>query len=200
MFIIAPTASGPQRLPVLLAAQAGKAGSYVMAGLALGSIGSVFAGYFDRHIGFLIAQWASAAMLCWIGLSVAGMVPSLAAFDRLARPLGAVVARLQSRRLAQVYADAALGGFLWGMIPCGMVFAALLSALLAGSPLNGAMLMLGFAMGTVPAVTGAAVGIGALRAHNWGDRTRVLAGLAIAAIGLVGLLLTAPGGPLCLSL
>jgi sulfite exporter TauE/SafE len=199
LFAIAPRATTRERVGALFAAQAGKTTSYVLAGLALGGLGAAFAGYFDREIGFRIAQWGAAATLFWVGLSVAGLAPSLAGFDRLAGPLGSLLSRVQTRQSGHVREDAFLAGIFWGLFPCGMVYAALLNSLLAGSPWSGAMIMLGFGLGTMPAVTGAAFGILSLQMRRWNGTTRRIAGLSIVAIGVTGVLLTAPGGPLCIS-
>jgi sulfite exporter TauE/SafE len=45
-------------------------------------------------------------------------------------------------------------GLLWGLLPCGLVLTALLTAVVAGSPLAGAAAMLAFGLGTVPAQIG----------------------------------------------
>ncbi len=50
--------------------------------------------------------------------------------------------------------------------------------------------MLGFGLGTLPAVTGAAFGIGVLARFGRGDRWRYAIGLVIVAIGFVGLIFT----------
>ena len=43
-------------------------------------------------------------------------------------------------------------GFFNGLLPCGLVYAALTLALASGSTLNGAFIMLAFGLGTVPAL------------------------------------------------
>ncbi|MBE3667794.1 cytochrome biogenesis protein [Vibrio navarrensis] len=50
-------------------------------------------------------------------------------------------------------------GFLWGWLPCGLVYSALTWSALSGSALNGALMMLAFGLGTLPAML--LVGIGA---------------------------------------
>jgi sulfite exporter TauE/SafE len=50
-------------------------------------------------------------------------------------------------------------GFLWGWLPCGLVYSALTWSALSGSALNGALMMLSFGLGTLPAML--LVGIGA---------------------------------------
>lgn len=42
-------------------------------------------------------------------------------------------------------------GLLWGLLPCGLVLTALLTAVVAGSPAQGALAMLAFGAGTLPA-------------------------------------------------
>lgn len=55
-------------------------------------------------------------------------------------------------------------GILNGLLPCGMVYMAMLAALAGGSPMSGATFMIGFGLGTVPmmftvCLVGSAVGM-----------------------------------------
>ena len=43
-------------------------------------------------------------------------------------------------------------GFLWGWLPCGLVYSTLSWAASSGSAENGALIMLGFGLGTLPAM------------------------------------------------
>lgn len=43
-------------------------------------------------------------------------------------------------------------GFLWGWLPCGLVYSTLTWAAVSGSALNGAIVMLAFGLGTLPAM------------------------------------------------
>jgi len=47
----------------------------------------------------------------------------------------------------------ALGG-LWGWLPCGLVYTMVLAASVSGNPINGAVIMIAFGLGTLPAMTG----------------------------------------------
>lgn len=64
---------------------------------------------------------------------------------RISRGMGRI---LKSRNPAKLW----LLGMLNGLLPCGMVFAGLLNALLAGSPLYSSLAMLTFGIGTLPAL------------------------------------------------
>ena len=44
-------------------------------------------------------------------------------------------------------------GMLWGWLPCGLVYTILLTAAASGSTISGAMIMLAFGLGTLPALT-----------------------------------------------
>lgn len=43
-------------------------------------------------------------------------------------------------------------GFIWGWLPCGLVYSMLTWSAVAGSALNGALVMLAFGLGTLPAM------------------------------------------------
>lgn len=64
-----------------------------------------------------------------------------------------------AQRLLPVHneAQAALLGALWGWLPCGLVYSALVLALAQGSALGGALYMLAFGLGTLPAVLAGAL-------------------------------------------
>ncbi len=79
-----------------------------------------------------------------------------------------------------------------------MVYAALFNSLLAGSLAGGMLLMAGFGFGTLPAVTVASLGIFRLGRVTATARGRLFAGGGLVAAGILGLLLTAPGSPLCI--
>ena len=61
-------------------------------------------------------------------------------------------------------------GMLWGLLPCGLVMAALVAAAASGSPQHGALTMLAFGLGTWPVTVGLS-----LAAKLKGKETRQLA-------------------------
>lgn len=181
----------------LLLAQVGRIAAYVAAGALMGAFGATFAGALDREIAFRLMQWAAAGTLAWIGLSTAGLVPAMAGLDRFAAPVGARIAAL-----APVGAGSATplaAGMVWGLMPCAMVYGALLTAMLTGNAFGGAALMLGFGLGTLPAVVGTALGLVRFRAFARGPTSRLAIGFALVAMAGLTLYLSRPGGPLCLT-
>lgn len=75
LFSVGPNLAFGPHAKVLMVAQAGKSASYMAVGILLGLIGAGAYTSVERSIGFQVAQWAGAASLVWVGLSVAGLVP-----------------------------------------------------------------------------------------------------------------------------
>tara|TARA_Y100001933_G_scaffold213857_1_gene219648 strand:+ start:1789 stop:2499 length:711 start_codon:yes stop_codon:yes gene_type:complete len=170
------------RTRALLLAQTGRIAAYVVAGAVLAALGSQAYFAFDRGEAHLILRWLAAAMLVYIGLSVAGWAPSLAGVDRLGARLLTWMRAPFSGALS--LASPLLAGFLWGFLPCGVVYATLFYAMLSGSVATGALIMLGFGLGTLPAVTAAAFGVSGLLSAARSPRVRIAVGLAIVAVGV----------------
>jgi hypothetical protein len=179
------TGRGSQgQLGVVLIAQGGKALAYAAAGAVLGALGAGLYGAFDRQGGHLVLQWLGALALAWVGLSTLGVVPAMASFDRALAPLRRRLWSARGRgRLAALAA-----GLVWGLLPCGMVYAALAFAMLAGSALGGAAAMLGFGLGTMPAVTAVALGIGRLPRGAGAPIARLSVGAGLIVAGIASLI------------
>lgn len=87
-------------------------------------------------------------------------------------------------------------GALWGWVPCGMVYSILLTAMLTGSSVSGAAVMLAFGTGTLPVLL--TMGMLGSRLQTWTRRrwVRVASGLIVLGFGLIGLARAANGLPL----
>jgi sulfite exporter TauE/SafE len=152
----------------VLAWQAGKMGSYAMLGGLAGLSGALLPGP------AWIPQLFSAALIVFFGGAAAGFwtEPSTAlpGLTRLAaRHAGA--GGLGSR---------ALFGAANGLLPCGLVYAALGLAVSAGRPATGALAMVAFGLGTAPLVTTLALSAHRL-AHRHPRARRALAVVAALA-------------------
>jgi sulfite exporter TauE/SafE len=158
--------------------------SYATAGAIIGSVGAPAVAWLDREMAFRVVQWAGAVALMWIGLSTAGFLPPLSVLDRVLAPLADRVARTRASRLGR-YPTAFASGVAWGLMPCAMVYGALLTAMLSGSALSGSSVMLAFGVGTLPGLAAATAGFGALRALGSRQSLRRAAGLAICILGFL---------------
>jgi sulfite exporter TauE/SafE len=172
---------------------AGRLTSYALAGVLAGTLGAALYAADVMPVQAALLTVGS-MMLLAIGASMFGR----GAWLKRIEPAGAGLWRLIAPLARRVYPprtgwQALAAGLAWGWIPCGMVYAALPLALVAGGALQGALVMLAFGLGTLPnmlAVDVAVHGIG--RAGQAGRaRTlawvRPLAGAAIVVFGISGL-------------
>jgi sulfite exporter TauE/SafE len=198
MLTVHPDGDARQRARMLLVTQFGRVLAYAVAGGILGTFGSGIAGAFDQTAAYRVLQWASAVTLGWIGLSTAGLIPSLVAFDRLAAPVGHAMMTMTSRHPGFGVGGPMALGIIWGFMPCAMIYGALFTAMLAGTGAGGAALMLGFGLGTVPAVMASAMGVATLKSLGRNPAASMAVGLAITAFAVASVLIGPEGGILCL--
>jgi len=154
-----PGGSGGVRSWLPLCYQIGRVLGYAALGALVGALGLVTGAAF----GVTLARWANVLRLATsmvvivIGLDIAlarsGRLRWLRAPERLGGALwrsllrwtrGALPTRPMARALAL--------GVLWGWMPCGLVYSALLAAAAAGNALSGAATMVAFGCGTLPAM------------------------------------------------
>jgi uncharacterized protein len=129
---------------------AGRITSYTLAGTLLGLIGGGLyaADVLPVQIVLLVV---GSVMLLAIGATMFGQSRWLKHIE----PIGLGIWRVIGPWARKVYpprsaAQSFAAGLAWGWIPCGMVYAALPLALVAGGPWQGAMVMLAFGLGTLP--------------------------------------------------
>ena len=164
--------------------------SYSIAGMLVGMIGMTLVGFIGMEKAHTITRYLSAVMIVTVGLYVAGWFPHLSKLDRLGAKLWKRIQPLGQRFMPVKKPWQALGfGMVWGWIPCGLVYTALLLAALGGNALNGGLGMLAFGLGTLPAVMGAGMITGGLSQWLQKPRIRQMFGTVMIALGAVTLLI-----------
>lgn len=155
----------------------GRLTTYAVLGAIAGSVGAFVPG--PGWVGTVLA----AAMLVWFAGRLAGVV----SVDTVRIPVFSTVG---ARLLRHTSLGARLAfGALNGLMPCGLVYAALAFPVAVGDPVFGALSMVAFGLGTTPALALAVVGLRRITAANVGAR-RALA-FAVLAFGLGTLALRA---------
>jgi sulfite exporter TauE/SafE len=188
--IASATATG--MLPHVLAYNAGRIGSYMLAGALAGglaggarsliSLTGVQAGFY----------WLANLMLIALGLYLMNAWQGLAVLERGGRVLWQRAQPTMAPMMRalmpadQPHKSFALGA-LWGWLPCGMVYSALATAMLSGSAGNGASVMLAFGLGTLPMLTGLGLLGARLQRAMQNRRVRIGCGLLVLAFGAIGL-------------
>jgi sulfite exporter TauE/SafE len=170
---------------------AGRITSYAAAGALLGAVGGAV---FTQNIVPI-----QATLLALGGLMLLALGVSLLGGNRWMKRLegpGQFVWRLVGPYARRVYpprtrGQAYVAGLAWGWIPCGMVYAVLPLALVAGGAWQGIVVMAAFGIGTLPSLTAVdfaasrLAGSGSLAAsRSW---LKLAAGAVVITFGLSGL-------------
>jgi len=159
----------------------GRITSYAFAGAVAGALGAGV--YAAAALPAQTALYGVASLaLLLLGVHLAFLRGPLAALEKVGVPLWRRVQPLAARLLPPRSLPQAYGaGLLWGLLPCGLVYAALSAALLAGSPVHGAAGMLAFGLGTLPWLL--AAGLAAARLRAWALRPAVRGAFGAVLIG-----------------
>lgn len=179
----------------VLAYNAGRIGSYMLAGAIAGGIAGSVASLAQMASAQWAAYWMANLMLVAMGLYLMDTWRGLARVEALG---GILWRRVQPLVKPLVPMDTplkalALGG-LWGWVPCGMVYSMLLTAMLSGSALDGALVMGAFGLGTMPMLLAMGMAGAKLRQYLQKRSVRVACGLLVLGFGLLGLARAAGGG------
>ena len=140
-------------VPFVFSYNFGRITSYKLAGYLAGLLHNMLMLPLGEGQGHRILQIVSALIMAGAGLHIAGWFPRFAYIEKG----GAVIwAWLEpyGRRLipVQTLPQAYFFGMIWGWMPCGLVYAAVTLATTAGNETRGALTMLAFGLGTLPAV------------------------------------------------
>lgn len=177
-------AGGSSLWPFLLAYNGGRVLSYAVAGALMGGIGSLI-------LTAAPAQWAQHVLLAvagvfmiLLGLYLGGWWRVLARVERVGAVLWRRIEPL-GRRFIPVRSpgQAFVVGVLWGWIPCGLVYTALMWSVAAGGVAQGALMMLAFGAGTLPNLLAMGLFAGSLAGTLRKPWVRWIAGATLVALG-----------------
>ncbi len=161
---------------LLLPYHAGRLTTYAAIGALAAATGA--AARTGAWPGVLPALLLLAGALLFLGHALVRLAPGLRPLLPLPEQAPPGWARLVRRLAARVDRNRPGGGFLLGIalgcLPCGLLYAAIAAATTAGSAAGGALAMLAFGLGTVPALV--AVGVAGQAAGRAWHR-----GVAVAA-------------------
>ncbi len=179
----------PARWSMHLAYNTGRIASYAAAGALAGALGAVSLTLEGQAPVRLVLYLLANLMLVALGLYLLGVTRVLAFTERAGQHLWRYIQPLTRRFLpAQTVQQALPLGILWGWLPCGLVYSALTTALSAGSPGRGALLMLAFGIGTLPNLLLAGMLLARLNEFVRRPLVRNASGLLVLGFGIYGLL------------
>ena len=166
----------------------GRLGFYTLLGAIAGGAGAVIVATAGARSTLIILRLIAGLLVIAIGLNLVFNWN----FTRFLENAGSVVWKRLSPLARYVLPietpTRAIGaGFLWGALPCGLVYSAVAIAATSGGSLSGAAIMFCFWLGTIPALLLA--GASAERLQRWKSRPlfRRTAGVIIIVIGVLAL-------------
>lgn len=171
----------------------GRIASYALAGALAGLLGHQFRDLLGGHGPSALRIFAG-VMMVLLGFYLSGWWQVLNQLERLGAKLWKQLAPWTRHLIPVDHPGKALAlGMLWGWLPCGLVYSALAWSVGADSPLQGALLMLYFGLGTLPAMLG--VGLFSHALNDWArsKSTRTFAALLLIGFGLWTITAQIPG-------
>ena len=161
------------RLGAALGYNGGRMISYTALGAVFGALGTVLT-YTLSMKSMLFTMLGLVVAL--LGLNMWGLLPALPSLPGEQNAACRLPDKLRSQAPLLV-------GLLTGLMPCGTLYAAWLCAMSSGSAAKGALLMLAFALGTVPLMLLFA-SLGALLPRGWTKYLRKLGAVLVTSMGL----------------
>ncbi|WP_199177367.1 sulfite exporter TauE/SafE family protein [Geothermobacter hydrogeniphilus] len=175
-------------LPFHLLYHTGRVATYILIGIIVGWIGSTMELTRTLHGASRVLLVLSDLFVILLGLGTAGLF-SYWNLNRLEfpGPMKIMTGLLTRFRSLPPTLSALPLGLLMGWLPCGFLYAMVMTAAQSGHPLSGGAIMAAFGLGTTPALLGFGTA-----AHWLSSKARLWmvrgAGLMVAAIGLLHLI------------
>lgn len=172
------------RIAFHLAYNGGRIISYCVAGAMAGLLGSLAAtASFGNAVP--VGRLIAGLMMIALGLYLAGWWQIITIIETIGQRLWNIIEPIGRQFFPVENLVQAFGlGLVWGWLPCGLVYSALVLAMASTSPAQGAWIMCGFGLGTLPTLL--SVGVFANALTKWARRPLIkqLAGLTIVLFGV----------------
>ncbi len=139
------------KLGILLGYNLGRLFSYLLLGALAGGLGAAASGLGGLQQIRVALELVSVVIMFALGLYLGGWWYGVARIERLGAGVWKYIEPLGRRLIPVRHVGPALVlGAIWGWLPCGLVYSMLIWALSSASPLNGALMMASFGLGTLP--------------------------------------------------
>ncbi len=169
----------------------GRITSYIIAGIAVAALGAAIKNIGDAMVVRQVFSLIAAGVMVMLGLYLTGWWPkAILKIEQAGSLLWKIILPL-ARKLLPVNStgQALMAGLVWGWLPCGLVYTALLLSLSAQSIVEGGLIMASFGIGTLPALFGIGFFSASLMPHLQKKWLRTTSGLMILSFGLYQLLM-----------
>ena len=172
-----------------LACNLGRLGFYSLLGAIAGAGGTIITRTAGISTGLVILRLVAGLLVIAIGLNLLFNRSATRFLEQAGAGLWRKLSPLAKYVLpVSTTPRAVAAGFLWGALPCGLVYSSVALAGTSGGPAGGALVMAAFWAGTAPVLLLAGSSASRLTAWQASRGLRTLAGVTMVVIGIMALM------------
>lgn len=159
--------------------------SYMIFGAIIGGVFVALSTASESYSALAYLRIISGLLMCLLGFYIANWWKGLVYIELAGKGLWRLISPLTKSLLPLRTPFSAFPfGFIWGWLPCGLVYSTLSWAAVSGGSLNGALIMLSFGLGTLPAMLLVGLGANALKYYLHHSITKNVSGLLLLIYGV----------------
>lgn len=183
--LLGSTCSDKKQLPLVIALyNIGRLTSYTLMGALLGAITYSLVELSQLNELLVLLRIVSGIILIMLGLYLARAWFGIQKIESLGRHIWKVISPIAQKLIPLKNPWYALPlGFLWGWLPCGLVYSMLTWSLSSGNGVNGGLIMLFFGLGTLPSMVLMASSTTIMSKMSVSPVFRIVSGISIAVYG-----------------
>ena len=137
----------------LLLYNLGRVSSYSLAGAVFAGSSSALIVFFGGKEALIYLRIIAAILMLFLALYISRLWFGLLALEKIGQNIWKLIKPIAQFFLPLKHPIFAFPlGFLWGWLPCGLVYSTLSWAASSGNTINGALIMFAFGLGTLPAM------------------------------------------------
>ncbi|WP_158968894.1 sulfite exporter TauE/SafE family protein [Paraglaciecola sp. L3A3] len=156
----------------------GRIFSYTLAGGLTGWLGQIFSNQINQ--GIVILQFIGSVFLILLAFYITGWWRGLSKIEKIGTKLWQIIRPWSTKFIPFKNPLYALPyGIIWGWLPCGLIYSSLTWSLASGSAINGALLMFGFGLGTLPIMVLMALGFAKTQKMVQHPKVKLIIGLLL---------------------
>lgn len=164
--------------------------SYVTAGVILGLLGQAFLQAVAPEGTAKFLRIVTAILVIILGIYIARWIPQVSLIEKLGLPIWKRLEPIGKRIMPiKKPSQAFMFGMVWGWLPCGLVYYALMLALTTESAIDSGIFMALFGAGTLAPMVGASMFAGKLTHFHRAPWLRNVTGGILVLVGIISLFL-----------
>lgn len=170
---------------IVVTYNAGRISTYAFAGLLAGTIGTLMDQIVPEDIAGIGFRAVTGMMMILIGAFLAFNLQWIEKITAWGLGFWRQISPFAGKLMpVKTLPSAYLLGLIWGWLPCGLVYAVLMTAWFSGDALQGTSIMLVFGLGTLPSMLTTGLAANWIQTKVQKQQLRLIAGISMILFGL----------------